>query len=127
MKCQAIRKNNKKICIADFDKKIKIQSYSTSISNIGDVGVSFIDVAEVWAFVKTRNNSSFIANVNIADITTIEFYIRYLNIDLNKQIFIEFESNRYKINSIENIDKDAKIIVFRATERGNKELNANKV
>lgn len=127
MKCQAIRKNNKKICIADFDKKIKIQSYSTAISNIGDIGVSFIDIAEVWAFIKTRNNASFIADVNIADITTIEFYIRYLDVDLNKQIFIEFEGNRYKINSIENIDKDAKIIVLRATERGNKELNANRI
>ncbi len=127
MKCQSIRKNNKKICIADFDKKIKIQSYSLKLSNVADAEINFVDIAEVWAFIKTRNNTNFIASVNIDETITIEFYTRYINVDFDKQIFIEYEGKRFKINSIENIDKDDKIIIFRATERGNKDLNANRI
>lgn len=127
MKCQSIKKNNKKICIADFDKKIKIQAYSLKLSNVADTEINFIDIAEVWAFIKTRNNANFIANVNIDETITIEFYTRYINVDFDKQIFIEYEGKRFKINSIEDIDKDDKIIIFRATERGNKDLNANRI
>jgi SPP1 family predicted phage head-tail adaptor len=127
MKCQSIRKNNKKICIADFDKKIKIQSYSLKLSNVADAEINFVDIAEVWAFIKTRNNANFIASVNTDETITIEFYTRYINVDFDKQIFIEYEGKRFKINSIENIDKDDKIIIFRATERGNKDLNANRI
>ena len=128
MKCKSIKKNNKKICISDFDKKIKIQIYSLQVSNVAETQIGFIDLAEVWAFVKTRNNASFVANVNIDTAITIEFYIRYIdNIDLNNQIFIEYEGKRFKINSIENIDKDNEVIVFRAIERGNQELDANRI
>jgi SPP1 family predicted phage head-tail adaptor len=128
MKCQSIKKNNKKICISDFDKKIKIQIYSLQVSNVAETQIGFIDLAEVWAFVKTRNNASFVANVNIDTAITIEFYIRYIdNIDLNNQIFIEYEGKRFKINSIENIDKDNEVIVFRAIERGKQELDANRI
>jgi SPP1 family predicted phage head-tail adaptor len=128
MKCQSIKKNNKKICISDFNKKIKIQIYSLQVSNVAETQIGFVDLAEVWAFVKTISNASFIANVNIDVAVTIEFYIRYIDyIDLNNQIFIEYEGKRFKINSIENIDKDNEVIVFRAIERGKQELDANRI
>ena len=127
MKCQSIRKNNKKICIADFDKKIKIQSYSLKLYNVADAEINFVDIAEVWAFIKTRNNANVIASVNTDETITIDCYTRYMTVDCDTQIFIEYEGKRFKINSIENIDKDDKIIIFRATERGNKDLNANRI
>lgn len=129
MNCEAIKKNNKKICIADFDKRIKIQTSSIKGSNNpnSSATIGFTTLVTVWAMVKTNSNYSFIDGVNTQDGINTDFYIRYSSsVPLDKQLWVEYNNNKFKItNTPENIDKDNQIIRLRSTEKGVKTVAAN--
>ena len=130
MKCQSIRKNIKKICTADFDKKIVIQKYGSvgNSSPNADITFNYITLAIVFAMVKTNATGDFVNNVNVGTSITIDFYIRFNSlIDINQQLFVLFDNKRYKIELVDDIDKDNKIIRLRAKELGLSTLQANTI
>lgn len=129
MKCQSIKKNVNKICIGDFKERIKIQTTSIAPNNApnGLSSVAFATVAEVWAMIKTNPSREFVDGVNIENGLNTDFYIRYnSSIPLDKQLWIEYKNNLYKITNTDNIDKMDNIVRLRSTEKGDKTINANK-
>lgn len=129
MKCRSIKKNINKICIGDFNHRIKIQTTSIIANNAPNSlsTVAFTTIAEVWAMIKTNTAREFIDGVNIENGLNTDFYIRYTSlISLSQQLWIEYDGNLYKITNVDNIDKDNKIIRLRAIEKGDKTINANK-
>lgn len=129
MKCQSIKKNINKVCIGDFDKKIKILTTSITPNNSPNSlsSVGFTTIATIWAMIKTNIIRQFIDGVNIENGLNTDFYIRYnSSIPLNKQLWVEYNNNLYKITNTDNIDKDDKIIRLRSIEKGDKTINANK-
>lgn len=129
MKCQSIKKNINKVCIGDFDKKIKILTTSITPNNSPNSlsSVGFTTIATIWAMIKTNTTRQFIDGVNIENGLNTDFYIRYnSSIPLNKQLWVEYNNNLYKITNTDNIDKDDKIIRLRSIEKGDKTINANK-
>ena len=130
MKCQAIRKNIKKICTADFDKKIAIQKYGSvgNSSPNADITFNYITLATVFAMIKTNATGDFVNNVNVGTSITIDFYTRFNSlVDINQQLFVLFDNKRYKIELVDDIDKDNKIIRLRAKELGLSTLQANTI
>jgi SPP1 family predicted phage head-tail adaptor len=129
MKCQSIKKNINKVCIGDFDKRIKIQTSSITANNAPNSlsSVQFTTIATVWSMIKTNTAREFIDGVNIENGLNTDFYIRYnSSIPLNQQLWVEYNNNLYKITNTDNIDKDDKIIRLRSVEKGDKTINANK-
>lgn len=129
MKCQSIKKNIKKVCISDFDKRIKIQTSSITPNNSPNSvsSVGFTTIATVWAMIKTNTAREFIDGVNIESGINTDFYIRYnSSIPLDKQLWVEYDNNLYKITNLDNIDKDDKTIRLRSIEKGDKTINVNK-
>lgn len=129
MKCQSIKKNVNKICIGDFKERIKIQTTSIAPNNApnGLSSVAFATVAEVWAMIKTNPSREFVDGVNIDNGLNTDFYIRFnSSIPLDKQLWIEYKNNLYKITNTDNIDKMDNIVRLRSTEKGDKTINANK-
>jgi len=130
MKCQSIKNNVKKICTADFNKKIVIQRYVTIASSNPDTDVSlgYENIVTVFAMVKTSATGDFVNNVNVGNSITIDFYIRYNSaIDISQQLFVLLDNIRYKIELVDDIDKDNKIIRLRAKELGLSTLKANTI
>lgn len=130
MKCQSIRKNIKKICTNDFDKKIVIQKYGSvgNSSPDADITFNYITLATVFAMVKTNATGDFVNNVNVGTSITIDFYTRFNSlVDINQQLFVLFDNKRYKIELVDDIDKDNKIIRLRAKELGLSTLQANTI
>jgi SPP1 family predicted phage head-tail adaptor len=128
MKCQSIKNNIKKICVADFNRKITIQKYSSSGNNNpnGDVSIGYQTLTTVFAMIKTSANGDFVNNVNVANSITIDFYTRYNSaIDISQQLFILLDDRRYKVELVDDIDKDNSIIRLRAKELGLSTLKAN--
>jgi SPP1 family predicted phage head-tail adaptor len=119
MKCQSIKKNVKKICTSDFDKRIKILTTAIIPNNApnSSATVGFTTIATVWAMVKTNTAREFIDGVNIEKGINTDFYVRYnSSIPLDKQLWIEYQNIYYKIVNTDNIDID----------EGDKTINANK-
>jgi SPP1 family predicted phage head-tail adaptor len=130
MKCQSIKNNVKKVCTTDFNKKIIIEKYGSYGNNSpnADAILTYQTVATVFAMVKTSANGDFVNNVNVSNTITIDFYIRYNSaIDISQQLFVLLDNKRYKIELVDDIDKDNKIIRLRAKELGLSTLQANKV
>lgn len=129
MKCQSIKPNINKVCLSDFKDRIKIQTSSIIPNNAPNSlsSVGFTTIATVWAMVKTNTVRDFIDGVNVEIGINTDFYIRYnSSIPLDKQLWIEFKNNLYKITNTDNIDKQDKIIRLRSVEKGDKTINANK-
>ena len=130
MKCQSIKNNIKKVCTADFNKKIIVQKYGSYGNNSPDADVLLIyqTLATVFAMVKTSASGDFINNVNVSNTITIDFYIRYNSaINISQQLFFLLDGKRYKIELVDNIDKDNKITRLRAKELGLSTLGANNI
>lgn len=128
MKCQSIRKNINKVCIGDFNKRIKIQTSSIKANNSpsGLSTVGFQTLVSVWALIKTTSNREFIDGVNIENGLNTDFFVRYSpNLNYEQQLWIEYENNRFKVKNIENIDAENKIICIRCIEKGDKSILAN--
>ena len=128
MKCQSIKKNTKKICTSDFDKRIKILTTAIIANNAPDslATVGFTTIVTVWAMVKTNAVKEFIDGVNIEQGVNTDFYVRYnSSIPLDKQLWIEYQNIYYKIVNTDNIDIDDKIIRLRSIEKGDKTIYAN--
>lgn len=128
MACTSIKPNTNKVCIQDLDRRIQIQTSSIAANNApGAVSAaSFVTVLTCWAMIKTSANVQFIDGVNVQNGLNTDFFIRYTSsIDFEKQLWIEFDSNRFKITNVENIDKQNKFIRLRSTEKGLKTILAN--
>lgn len=132
MSCKTIKPNISKICEGDFNRKIKIQYTASAANNKpnSNASTSFNDLIQVWAMVKTNSlisgSSDFIQNVNTQKGFSIDFFIRYTaSIDFERELWVEFNGNRYKVGSVDNIDKRNELIRLRASERGKKTVQAN--
>lgn len=129
MKCQSIKRNVNKVCIGDFNERIKIQTTSIAPNNSpsGLSSVAFTTVAEAWAMIKTNAAREFIDGVNVENGLNTDFYIRFNSgVPLDKQLWIEHRGVLYKITNTDNIDKAYKIVRLRSQEKGDKTINASK-
>lgn len=126
--CPSIQKSVNRVCTSDLDKRIKIQTSSISASNSPSTRatVAFTTVATVWAMIKTTPITKFIDGVNVANGVTNDFFIRYnSSINLDVELWVEFDSKKFKITGVENIDKEKKFVRLRSIELGDKDIAAN--
>jgi SPP1 family predicted phage head-tail adaptor len=132
MVCQSIKPNINKICIANLNKKIKIQfTYSAANNNPNsNATTAFKDIKTVWAMIKTRSTvgvaNQFVNNVNTSRAISHDFFIRWDSaIDFEKEMWIEYNNKRFKIDTVENIDEEDKFVRLSSLERGIKTIEAN--
>lgn len=124
----SIKPSLNKVFLSDFNKRIKIQTSFIKANNAPNTKAtaSFETIAQAWALIKTNTNNQFINGVNIVSGLNIDFYIKHQSkIDYEKQLWVEFKDNLFKITQIDNIDKDNNIVRLRASETGNKNILAN--
>lgn len=113
----------------NYNKRIKIQTSSIIPNNSpsSPANVSFTTVAMAWAKIKTNASLQFIDGVNIENGLNVDFYIKYNSaIPLDKQLWIEYDGDIYKVSNIDNVNKDDEILRLRTLEKGDKTINANK-
>jgi SPP1 family predicted phage head-tail adaptor len=122
-------KNDYMICSNEFNKRIKIQVSSILPNNSPNLvaGVSFTTIANAWAKIKTNAAREFIDGVNVENGVNVDFYIIYnSSIPLDKQLWIEYDGDIYRVSNVDNINKDNEIIKLRTIEKGSKKIEANK-
>ena len=101
--------------------------YNTLLSIPTTLPQPFRTDASMWALVKTNPAREFIEGVNIENGLNTDFYIRYNSaIPLDKQLWVEYKDVLFKITNTDNIDKMDNIVRLRSTEKGDKNINANK-
>jgi SPP1 family predicted phage head-tail adaptor len=85
---------------------------------------TFADDVEVWAAIETTRGSQLWNGVEISNPFTHKIYIRYRDdIDFNK--WIEFESEKYDIVDVENLEQTNEWLLLMCTRKGDAAKEAN--
>ncbi len=114
--------------------KISIQRRTLGTKSFSDVDIKedFEEIHECWAAVETTTGTQSFNDVgtNLSGAgskITHNFYIRYINDStITPEDFVLYDSNRYKIDSIEDLDMQKKFFLIRATFMGQEDIEANK-
>lgn len=86
-----------------LDRRITIQSFTTTTDDFGEVIQSFTTLADVWAKVEEKNGSEGEEGNQLMATKRVEFFIRYRS-DINEQMRIVYNGLTYKIETILNAD-----------------------
>jgi len=86
-----------------LDRRIIIQGFSESTDGFGQEVKTYSGLAYVWANVKEKIGSEGEEGDMIASTKKVEFIIRYRT-DVDEQMRILYNSNIYKIQTIQTAD-----------------------
>jgi len=86
-----------------LDRRITIQSFSTTTDDFGEVVKSFTTLANVWAKVEEKRGNEGEDGNQLVATKRVEFFIRYRS-DINEQMRITYNNETYKIEAILNAD-----------------------
>lgn len=127
--CKNIRGTKRGLCIGDLNQKIKVQVRTLNAPESGThFDLTFADLKEVWAMVKTTRGTELFDGVGLTNAYTHEFYIRYSSsFAVNAQSWLLWNDDRYNIVDVENLDERNEFLLLKAIKKGDKDINANKV
>lgn len=89
-----------------LDRRITIQSFTTTTDDFGEVVKSFTTLANVWAKVEEKSGVSGKEGEEgnqIVATKRVEFFIRYRS-DINEQMRIIYNNETYEIEAILSAD-----------------------
>jgi SPP1 family predicted phage head-tail adaptor len=86
-----------------LDRRITIQSFSTTTDDFGEVVKSFTTLANVWAKVEEKRGNEGEDGNQLVATKRVEFFIRYRS-DINEEMRIQYNNETYKIEAILNAD-----------------------
>jgi SPP1 family predicted phage head-tail adaptor len=86
-----------------LDRRITIQSFSTTTDAFGQKTKSFGTLANVWAKVVEKVGDEGENGDMISATKRVDFFIRYRS-DINEQMRITYNSKTYKIHAIQSAD-----------------------
>lgn len=128
MSCKkAVNLKNRRICIGNLNKRIKIQVRNIAANNTNSIGNNevFTELVEVWAAIETTRGSQLFDGVEISNPFTHKVYIRYIDIDFTKWIVID--NDRYEIVDVENLEQKNEWLLLMCTLKGDKTKKANDI
>lgn len=86
-----------------LDRRITIQTFTTSTDAFGQKVKSFSTLANVWAKVEVKVGKEDEEADAIAATAMVDFFIRYRD-DINEQMRIIYNNETYKIKAIKPAD-----------------------
>lgn len=86
-----------------LDRRITIQSFSTTTDAFGQKIKSFGTLANVWAKVVEKVGDEGENGDMISATKRVDFFIRYRS-DINEQMRITYNNETYKIHAIQSAD-----------------------
>ena len=91
--------------IGHLDRRITLQTYSTSANSYGELIESYSDYRTVWAKVDFTGGSQSDEFDRITAISKVKFFIRNLDLaDLTEKTRISYDSKLYYIQAINEIE-----------------------
>ena len=133
MACQNITPKSRKICLAKLNKRIQLQRNTLISKGFDDPDYDNVltTFATVWSAIETTkgwesfNNLLFTKNTGLQTPITHKFYIRFnpnLKIlepsAVSSETVVEFNSEKYNIANVENIDEKDEYQILFCTKRG---------
>lgn len=119
----AKRRRRRIVAIGDMNEKITLQTRTLNTrfqSSSHEDDVSFTDVQTVWALVETTRGVQEFDGVELRAAYTHRFYIRYTP-DIDQMYWVEYNSKRYDIVDVENLDERKEFLMLKCRLTGTNE------
>lgn len=119
-KCVKIRGQRREVCIGDLDKLVTLQDRTLTAPTSGvDASEGFGNDNAVWSMIITKTGDTFFDGVSTEIDITHWIYIRFIS-TVTAETWIDFESKRYDILDVENLDQRSDFMKLRCNNRGDK-------
>jgi SPP1 family predicted phage head-tail adaptor len=82
-----------------LDRRITLQTFTSSTDAFGQLNKSFTTLASVWAKVVEKSGSENEQSDQLVAVKKVHFFIRYRS-DINEQMRIVYNNKTYKIEAI---------------------------
>jgi len=116
--CQKIRSVHRKVCTGDMRDEIILQNRAiTPVISSVDFVEDFVTNTTVFALVKTVKGDMAFDGIDTEVDVSHHFYIRFLS-GITAETWISFQSTRFNILDVENLDNRQEFLLLRATDRG---------
>jgi len=119
---------HRSFCVGSLNERITIYSRQLKSPTLSSVDFSedFTLTYTVWASIETVNGSELFDGVNLSNAYDHKIVIRYKS-DITKEYYIVFNSIRYEIIDVENLDEANEWLVIKCKKKGSTTLNATAV
>jgi len=132
--CEKIRSKRRKVCIADLDRQISVQNRAiatpttsqdyTEVFSAGSDTSSGLTSGDVWAMIQTLSGATVFDTTNTERAVTHKITTRFLS-GVTAESWVLFESNRYDVVTVENLDERSEFMVMRCVFRGASSSSVN--
>ena len=121
------RRKSRSPQIGDMRERIILQrrSLRAPVFNKSDPTHNYENIDTVWAKVETTEGKQLFNGVDPENVTTHEFCIRYRS-DVTTETRVEYDGERYKIESVEDLDKRKRFTLLRCNLLGNEDVVSNR-
>ena len=118
-RCVKIRGKRRLVCIGDLDRTIAIQSRAAADGYDDGEDFTFTTVFSPMAMLETLKNVFVVDLVNGNDIeATHGFSIVFPSQEISSDLWVLFNSQRYRIVGQENLDERSDFLRLLCTQRG---------
>lgn len=126
MACNRIKKKPSLVCIGDLSSSIILQNraISTPVGDGVDYGETFTTNTTAWARIDTVSGETIFDDTNTERDVTHRFYIRYID-GITSETWIEYDSIKFDILDVENLNEEGRFLRLRAAKRGVKTSDVN--
>lgn len=125
--CEKIRSQRRKVCIGDLDRIVTLQNRAiqtpttsedyTELFTAEPVSSGGMGDGNVWAMIQSLAGATVFDTTNTERVVTHKITMRYQD-GITAESWVLFESNRYDVVTVENLDNRSEFIVLRCVFRG---------
>ena len=116
--CVKINGKKRTLCAGALDRVITLENRAITVTpNNVDFVETFSAPVEVAAAIETSRGSTLFDGVNVEQVITHKFYIRY-DSSVTAETWILFESKRYDIVDVENLEERSQWMLLRCNQKG---------
>ena len=109
--CKKLTRVKTQVCIGSLNRKIDIFQRTLTApldpaNDLVDYTESFTLLANVWAMIKTPKGQTIFDDIGTEKVVSDIFYIRFIS-GLTSENWIIYNSIRYDIQTIENVEQNS--------------------
>lgn len=120
MRCEIVPIKRRRIYFGDLNRKITIHTRSITAPDEPsdyDYSQTYSGAQIVWAAVQTTSGKDIFDGTNMIGTATHIFYVKYIS-GLTSESMIEWQSEKYRILRIENLDENNEYMAIYSVLRG---------
>jgi len=124
-RCTKKKRKSRQICIGDMRDQITLENRAIRPEEI-DFAEDFTTVITVFALIETARGLETFDGANVVNLITHKMWIRFIP-GITEETWVLFDDRRFDIMDVESLEERKEFLLLRCKERGQKDIEVNKL